>query len=138
MQGKKAATLTECLLPIVNKWHIDTIVSDTEPTNTGNRHDVIALIKKSIPNIAYEPCGLNVLYLILKHEMQHYLGPEATSSPNIPYKFVTKLQGNWSYYRSEYYKVERSPLKLFLIFQRMKIDVMAIATCWNLPKLLEH
>lgn len=113
LQGKKAATIAECLLPIVNKWHIDTIVSDTEPTNTGNKNGVIALIKKSIPNITYEPCRLHILDLILKHEMQHFLGAMATSSPNIPYKFVTKLQENWSHYRNEYYKVERSAVEAF-------------------------
>jgi len=113
LRGKKAATIVECLLPIVNKWHIDTIVSDTEPTNTGNKNGVIALINKSIPNIAYEPCRLHVLDLILKHEMQHFLGKTETSSPNIPYTFVTKLQENWNYYRSEYYKVERSAVEAF-------------------------
>lgn len=113
LQSKKAATIVECLLPIVNKWHIDTIVSDTEPTNTGSKNGVIALINKSVPNIIYEPCRLHVLDLILKHEMQHFLGKTETSSPNIPYNFVTKLQENWNYYRSEYYKVERSAVEAF-------------------------
>ena len=113
LPNKKAGTIAQFLLQVVGKWKVDRIVSDTEPTNTGSKNGVFALIRKRYPNIIYEPCRLHVLDLILKHEMQHFLGKSETTSPNIPYNFVTVLQEKWSQYRKKYYETERSPVDNF-------------------------
>lgn len=113
LRNKKAITIAECLIPIIEKANIDCVVSDTEPTNTGSKNGVIALINKRFPHILYDPCRLHVLDLILKHEMQHLLGKVETTGPQIPYRFVTTLQNEWSEYRKKYVEIERSPVSSF-------------------------
>lgn len=113
LKNKKALTIAECLIPIIEKNNINRIVSDTEPTNTGIKNGVIAIINTRVPDIFFEPCRLNVLDLVLKHEMQSFLGKVKTTSPQIPYDFVKKLQENWNYFRNKYVEVEKSPASAF-------------------------
>ena len=113
LRNKKAATIAECLIAVIEKASVGRIVSDTEPTNTGSKNGVIVLINKRFPNIQYEPCRLHVLDLIIKHEMQHLLGKVETTGPQIPFRFVTTLQNEWSEFRTKYLQVYRSPVSSF-------------------------
>jgi len=113
LRNKKAATIAECLIPIIEKASICRIVSDTEPTNTGSKNGVIALINKRFPDVLYDPCRLHVLDLILKHEMQHFLGKVETTGPHLPYTFVTTLQNEWSEFRNKYLEADMSPVCSF-------------------------
>ena len=113
LSNKKARTIAECLLPIIEKSCINRVVSDTEPTNTGYKNGVIAHINKIFPHIQYEPCRLHVLDLILKHQMRHFLGNLQTTGPNIQYSFVITLQNQWTAYRNTYLGIERSPVSSF-------------------------
>lgn len=113
LPNKKSATIANFLLNFIEVNNISSIVSDTEPTNTGCKAGVVALVKKSFPHVVFEPCRLHVLDLILKHEMQHFLGKTATTGPLIPYTFISTLQSNWSSNRNKYLATYKQPVSSF-------------------------
>ena len=44
------------------------VVCDTEPTNTGRKSGVIVQLQNLFSNMTFEPCRINILDLILKHQ----------------------------------------------------------------------
>jgi hypothetical protein len=113
LPNKKAVTISNFLFHLIERYNISCIVSDTEPTNTGSKGGVIALVKQRFPHVVFEPCRLHVLDLILKHEMQHLLGKTPTTGPLIPYNFVSTLQSNWSFNRNKYLAACQHPVSSF-------------------------
>lgn len=105
--NKKAITIVTCILNLIKNRRISTIVSDTEPTITGTKNGVVAIIKKEYPTIVYEPCRFHLLELILKNQIIFFLGKEKSVSPQISFPFVADIKNRWTDLRKEYLSMKR-------------------------------
>lgn len=105
--NKRSETIASVLLKTIGEKQIMKIVSDTEPTITGSKNGVIQIIRRNRPNVIYEPCRLHILDLIIKNEINFYLGQEKSTDPGIPFKFVQDMRNNWSDLRRNYLEIKR-------------------------------
>lgn len=105
--NKRAETIANVLLKLIQDLRITRIVSDTEPAITGVHNGAIARIRKQYPEMIYEPCRLHILDLIIKNQIHFLLGNFRSTSPEIQYDCVQNIKNNWSNLRNEYIKIER-------------------------------
>lgn len=105
IKDKSARTISTLILTVLNERNLkpEICVCDTEPTNTGKKNGVFALLKMKFPNIVLEPCRLHILDLIIKHEIQEYF-PAINNSPNLSMPFVGELYSNWNQFKAKYDK----------------------------------
>jgi hypothetical protein len=107
ISDKRAETIAIALLKLLEVMKITRIVSDTEPTITGARNGVIAIIRRHYPKIIYEPCRFHILDLIIRNQIDFFLGKPRSTSPQIPYDFIQNIKSNWLILRKEYMETER-------------------------------
>lgn len=106
----KSLTIFNGIKDTLNKFNLWTsikmIICDTTSVNTGVKNGVVALLQNhfiymGLPPPQYIGCQHHVLDLILRHVMDESLGGK-TSSPNIPYPFISNLLNDYDSLKASY------------------------------------